>query len=73
MIHHSFLNPLEKTLRFFAGLALATVLFQIVGLLMYIANVWPSLRGTVYQAQIVLICIAVVLGLVRSMVWIRLE
>ncbi len=72
MIHHSFLNPLEKTLRFFAGLALATVLFQIVGLLMYIANVWPSLRGTVSQAQIVLICIAVVLGLVRSMVWIRI-
>ena len=72
MIQHSFLNPLEKALRFFAGLALATVLFQLTGLLMYVNNVWPSLRGTVSQAQVVFICIAIALLLVRSMVWIRI-
>ncbi len=46
MTHHPFLNPLEKALKIYAGLALAIVLFQGLGLLMYLVNVWPTARLT---------------------------
>ena len=70
MIHHPFLNPLEKALKTYAGLALAIVLFQGLGLLMYMINVWPSVRGTLSKPAAALIGGAVILGFVRSVIWI---
>lgn len=70
MTHHPFLNPLEKALKIYAGLALAIVLFQGLGLLMYLVNVWPSVRETLPRATVLLISSAVVLGFTRSILWI---
>ena len=67
-----FLNPLEKALRCYAGLALALFLFQLLGLAMYLVNVWPGMRGTVPTGQKVVVCIALLFGFARSMVWIRI-
>ena len=67
MTHHAFFNPLEKAFRFYAGLYLAIILFQGVGLLMYIVNVWPRVRLTISTGVTVLISLAVVLGLVASL------
>ncbi len=39
MTHHAFFNPLEKAFRFYAGLYLAIILFQGVGLVIYVVNV----------------------------------
>ena len=72
MIHHAFLNPLEKALKTYAALALAIVLFQGLGLLMYLVNVWPSVRESTSNTTTLLIASAVVLGFVRSFVWIRI-
>ena len=70
MTHHPFLNPLEKALKTYAALALGIVLFQGLGLLMYVVNVWPSVRGTLSATATALIGSAVILGFIRSVVWI---
>lgn len=70
MTHHPFLNPLEKALKVYAGLALGIVLFQGLGLLMYLINVWPSVRGTLSASATTLISGAAILGFIRSFVWI---
>jgi hypothetical protein len=72
MEHHSFLNPLEKALRFYAGLYLAVIAFQLVGLLMYLVNVWPRVRGTVAPTVTAVLCLALVLGFFRAFVWVRI-
>ena len=72
MMHYTFFNPLEKALRFYAGLYLAVILFQLVGLLMYLVNVWPSVRGTTSTGATALLCLALVLGFLRAFVWIRI-
>ena len=36
------IRPMEKAFRFYAVLALAIVIFQGIGLLMYLVNVWPT-------------------------------
>ena len=72
MTHHAFFNPLEKVFRFYAGLYLAIILFQGVGLLMYIVNVWPRVRLTTSTGITVLISLAVVLGLARALMWVRI-
>lgn len=72
MIHPSFLNPLGKALRFYAGLALAIFLLQLVGLLMYFLNVWPRVRDTLSTGVTLFVALAVVLVLVRSCLWIRI-
>ncbi len=71
MQHHSFFNPLEKALRFYAGLYLAVIAFQLVGLLMYQVNVWPHVRGTIAPSVKAVICVALALGFFRAFVWIR--
>ena len=45
MTHHAFFNPLEKAFRFYAGLYLAIILFQGVGLLN------PPVRNPSQRAQ----------------------
>ena len=72
MTHHSFLNPLEKALRFYAGLYLAVILFQVVGLLMYVVNVWPRVRMTISTGVTLFVCAAVLLGFLRAWLWIRI-
>lgn len=71
MTHHSFLNPLEKALRFYAVLTSALILFQCLGVSMYLVNVWPKARTAVSSEVTVLVGLAVLLGLTRSYVWIR--
>lgn len=70
--HPSFLNPLERALRFYAVFATALILFQGLGLGMYLVNEWPKARATVSSEVTALVGLAVVLGLTRSYVWIRL-
>jgi len=70
MIHYAFFNPLEKALRFYTALALAIVLFQCLGLMMYLVNVWPTTSNRVSGAATLVLGTAVVLGLFRSCVWI---
>jgi len=78
MNQQNILQPLAKALRFYSVLALAIVLFQGVGLLMYLVNVWPSLGfsspdgGPVSDGVMVLLVVAVVMGFSRSFVWIRI-
>ena len=71
MIHHAFFNPLEKALRFYAVTALAIMLFQCLGLTMYMVNVWPRNSENFSPPMTLLIASAVVLGMVRSLLWIR--
>jgi hypothetical protein len=72
------LRPLEKALKFYAGLAVAIVLFQLLGLGMYLVNVWPNvdLEGLWgEQAAVwVSICFLVALGLgfARSFLWTKI-
>ena len=66
MTHRAFFNPLEKVFRFYTGLYLAIILFQGVGLLMYVVNVWPRVRLTTSTGVTLFIFLAVVLGLVRA-------
>ncbi|KPL17946.1 MAG: hypothetical protein AMJ92_10355 [candidate division Zixibacteria bacterium SM23_81] len=72
MIHHKFLNPLGKALRFYAGFALTVFLLQLVGVLMYFINVWPGLRYTLSTGVTRFVGLAVILALVRSCLWIRI-
>ena len=72
MIHHNFLNPLAKALRFYAGFALAVFALQFVGLLMYFINVWPGVRDTVSTGVALFAGLAAVSVLVRSCLWIRI-
>jgi hypothetical protein len=69
---------LAKALRFYAVLAAAIVIFQAIGLLMYLVNVWPSARlmgpggQPISTAVTVVLFVAVVMGFTRSFVWIRI-
>jgi len=70
MIHHKFLDPLGKALRFYAGFALTVFLVQLVGLLIYFTYVWPRVRDTLTAGFALFVGLAVVLVLVRSCLWI---
>ena len=78
MNHQKMIQPVETALRFYAVFALAIVLFQGVGLLMYLVNVWPSVRaagpsgGPISSASTLLLGGAVAMGFVRSFLWIRI-
>ena len=78
MSDNTMIRPLEKAFRFYAVLSLAVVLFQLLGMAMYLANVWPSLRltgasgGPIAPGTVAVTALAVVMGLVRSVVWIAI-
>jgi len=78
MEHSRIVQPLEKALRFYAVLALAIVLFQGLGLAMYAVNVWPGVRDgsttgvPLSSVTVALLTTAVVMGIARSLVWIRI-
>lgn len=70
MYHHKFTKVLEKVFKFYTGLAVAVLLFQLLGLLMYYLNVWPGIQNSLSTAVTGFIIIAVVLNFVRSGIWI---
>jgi hypothetical protein len=76
MIHNKILRPLEKAFRIYAVLILILVIFQLVGLLMYIINVWPHLSTTpssgvpMSGTRTFIVCLAVVAGFFRSFLWV---
>jgi lysylphosphatidylglycerol synthetase-like protein (DUF2156 family) len=78
MNYQTIVNPLAKALKFYAVLALVIVIFQGIGLLMYLVNVWPGLGfatpsgGPVSDGVMLLLVVAVVMGFARSFVWIRI-
>jgi hypothetical protein len=78
MNHSRITQPLAKALRFYAVLAVAIVIFQGIGLLMYLVNVWPTARlmgpggEPISTGVTVVLFAAVVMGFVRSFVWIKI-
>jgi len=72
MNKNSLLARLERGLRFLAGLALALIVFQGIGVLMYILTVWPQKSGAVPTGITILGAAAVTAGLARSSLWIRI-
>lgn len=78
MEHSRIVQPMEKALRFYAVLALALVLFQGLGLAMYVSNAWPGVRDgsatgiPLSTATTLLLVVAVFVGVVRSLVWIKI-
>jgi hypothetical protein len=78
MDHNRITRPLSKALRFYAVLAAAIVIFQAIGLLMYLVNVWPTARLTAAGGQplstgvTALLYAAVLMGFFRSFVWIKI-
>jgi hypothetical protein len=78
MDHNRITGPLAKALRFYAVLAAAIVIFQAIGLLMYLVNVWPSARlmdpggEPISTGVTAVLFAAVVMGFARSFVWIKI-
>lgn len=78
MNHSRITEPLAKALRFYAILAVAIVIFQGIGLLMYLVNVWPTARlmgpggEPISTAVTAVLFAAVMMGFARSLVWIRI-
>jgi hypothetical protein len=63
---------LEKGFRFLSILQLALILFQGAGVLTYVLTVWPGMTGGPSTGITILVIGAVVAGLVRSCLWIRI-
>jgi lysylphosphatidylglycerol synthetase-like protein (DUF2156 family) len=78
MEHSRITEPLSKALRFYAVLATALVIFQVIGLLMYLVNVWPTARlmgpsgEPISRGVALTLLVAVVMGFTRSFVWIKI-
>jgi lysylphosphatidylglycerol synthetase-like protein (DUF2156 family) len=78
MNHNRITEPLAKALRFYAVLAAAIVIFQAIGLLMYLVNVWPSVRlmspggEPISTGVTIVLFAAVIMGFARSLLWIRI-
>ena len=70
MFHHKVLKALGKAFRFYTGLALTVLLIQLVGIMMYLVNVWPEVRDSLSTGVIVFIGSAIVMILIRSCLWI---
>jgi hypothetical protein len=78
MNHNRITEPLAKALGFYAVLAAAIVILQLVGLLMYLVNVWPTARLTgaggepISTGVTAVLLAAVITGFLRSFLWIRI-
>jgi hypothetical protein len=78
MDHNRITQPLAKALRFYAVLAAAIVIFQGIGLLMYLVNVWPTAREMgpggepISTGVTIVLFAAVITGFTRSFVWIKI-
>ncbi|HQP33734.1 MAG TPA: hypothetical protein PLI95_01080 [Polyangiaceae bacterium] len=72
MTRDALLKRLEKGLRLLSGIGLALLLFQSVGVLMYLVGVWPDMRATMTTTVAAVGGVAVTAGLVRSALWVRI-
>jgi hypothetical protein len=72
MFRNKFPKALQKAFQFYAGLALAVFLFQLLGIIMYIVNVWPGVRDSLSVEVARFATLAVVLILIRSCLWIQI-
>ncbi len=72
MNRDSLLARLEKGFRALAGVALALVVFQGIGVLTYVLTVWPGMEVVPSTGITVLVVGAVAAGLARSCLWIRI-
>ena len=72
MTRNSLLGGLEKGLKLLAGLALALSLFQALGVLVYIVDVWPRMSEATSAGTTLLASVAVAAALIRSYLWIRI-
>lgn len=70
MFHSKFIKVLEKAFVFYAALALAVFLVQIVGLVMYFFNVWPGIQENFSFGITIFVAIAIAFILIRSCLWI---
>jgi hypothetical protein len=72
------LRPLEKAFRGYALVLLVVLMTQLLGLGMYLFNVWPAMQGTspsgvpIKTQALVITALAVVAGFVRSAVWVAI-
>ena len=70
--------PLEKVFRFYAVFCAAVFAFQLLGLGMYLVNVWPSARlagpsgEPIATGTVAVTGLAMVMGFARSVVWIAI-
>jgi len=64
MAYLRFLRPLEKALR--------VILLQLVGVAMYVHNVWPNVRPTMSSAVTHAACVLLAIGFLRGFVWVRI-
>jgi len=72
MTHLSFLRPLEKALRIYAALSFGVIMLQLVGVAMYVHNVWPSVGPTVPAGVTHAACVLLAIGFLRGFVWVRI-
>lgn len=72
MTRDALLKRLEKGLRLLSGIGLALLLFQCLGVLMYLINVWPDMRGTTTTTVAAVGGVALTAGLARSALWVKI-
>jgi uncharacterized membrane protein YqhA len=72
MNQNSLFARIEKGLKLLAGLALALMLFQGLGVLIYVLTVWPRMSAVTSTGFTVLVIMAVAAVLIRSCLWIRI-
>ncbi|HUT79443.1 MAG TPA: hypothetical protein VM285_17230 [Polyangia bacterium] len=72
MSRDSLLAKLEKGFRALAGVALALVVFQGIGVLTYVLTVWPGMEVVPSTGITALVVAAVAAALARSCLWIRI-
>jgi hypothetical protein len=70
MFGNTFLKTVGKAFQLYAGLALTVFLFQLLGLTMYLVDVWPDVRGNLSTGLASFVSVAVALILIRSCLWI---
>jgi hypothetical protein len=78
MLQQRMIRPLEKAFRFYAVLCTGIFAFQLLGLGMYLVNVWPSARlagpggGPIAAGTVAVTGLAMLMGFTRSVAWIAI-
>jgi hypothetical protein len=72
MAQHRFIKVLGKAFKYYAGISLLVLLFQLVGLVIYTINFWPGVRENLSDGVSYFISAAVFLMFIRSFLWIQI-
>lgn len=72
MNQNSLFARIEKGLKLLAGLALALMLFQGLGVLIYVLTVWPRMSTVPSTGFTILTTVAVAAALIRSCLWVKI-